>query len=180
MLPIYVFAAIVGAGLLMIGMLAGDAEVGEAANFDSAGHFGNGLGWAQLLSSRTLSYALAAFGLTGAGLSFVGTGFVPTLALALLMGIVGGLSASAIFGWVTSGQGGFGEPSSSYVGGIGLTEVRIPTDGRGRIQLIHRGRSFTLAASSIDGEIDRNETVIVVDVVEGIAIVGRAPKELTP
>jgi hypothetical protein len=178
MLPLYLFAAILGAGLLLVGMIGGDGDAD--ATHHGNGTNGAGSGWAQILSSRTLSYALAAFGLTGAGLTFAGSGFLLTLLLALAMAGVGWALAYFAFRWLSTSQGGFGEPSSNYVGGIGNTEVRIPDGGRGRIQLLHRGRSFTLSAMSIDGEIDRNETVVVVDVVEGVAIVGRAPEELFP
>jgi hypothetical protein len=181
MIPVYLFAAILGTGLLVFGFFGGEGDAGEAAHFDPVTDLGGeGPSWTRALSVRSLSYALAGFGLTGLGLATVGTGTATGLALSLLMGFVAGSSAAVLFRWLATAQGGFGEPSRVYVGGIGRTEVRIPAGGRGRIHLLHRGRTLSLAATSMGGEIERQEPVIVVDMVDGVAIVDHAPAELMP
>lgn len=181
MLPIYIFAAILGGGLLLIGMLGGegdDAFDGEDFDVDTD-LGGKDVGWKKALSFRTLAYALAAFGITGCALTAIAARPDVSLGLSLLMALFGGGLAAVVFGWVKRNEGGFGESSDSYIGGIGKTEVRIPSGGRGRIHLVHRGRAFTLPAVSRDGEIARREPVVVIDVVEGVAVVERAPEELT-
>jgi membrane protein implicated in regulation of membrane protease activity len=179
MLPIYLFTAVLGGGLLLLGMLGGDGDLGDGVDGDAGDLGGKGSGWKHALSFQTAAYALAAFGLTGAALNALGAGTLPTLASALAMGLAGGATVGALFGWLRGSQSGFSEPSDHYVGGIGRAEVRIPPGGRGRIELVHRGRSFTLPATSMSGEIDRHEHVVIVDVVDGVALVDRAPKELT-
>lgn len=178
MLPIYIFAAILGGGLLLIGMLGGEGDGGDAMDTDL--HVGGKVSpWKHAFSFQTAAYALAAFGLTGTALSLVGATRLPTLLASAVMGGGAGALAGVLFGWLKRSQGGFAESSDHYIGGIGRTEVRIPANGRGRIELLHKGRSFTLAAVSTGGEIDRHEYVVVLDVVDGVALVDRAPKELT-
>jgi membrane-bound ClpP family serine protease len=179
MWSIYLFAAVLGGGLLLLGMVGGEAD-GVDADVDVDVDTGYPVaGWKQLLSFQTAAYALAAFGLTGAALSWLGAAALPTLVAALAMGLVGGTLIGALFGWLKRSQSGFAESSDHYIGGVGQTEVRIPSGGQGRIQLVHRGHAFTLPAVCRAGEIDRNETVVVVDVIDGIAVVDRAPRELT-
>jgi membrane protein implicated in regulation of membrane protease activity len=179
MLPIYLFAAVFGGGLLLIGMIGGDADTVDA-DVDMDVEAGSELiGWKSILSFQTAAYALAGFGLTGAALGWLGVPALATLALAAALGVLSGTVIGALFGWLKRNQSGFAEPSDRYIGGIGTTEVRIPRDGQGRIEVVHRGRAFTLPAVTHAGEIDRHETVVIVDVVDGIAVVDRAPRELT-
>jgi hypothetical protein len=178
MLSIYLFAAILGGGLLLLGMVGGEGDLGDGIDAD-ADIGGKGAAWTHAFSFQTASYALAAFGLTGAALTLLGAATLPTLGAAAVMGLGGGTLVGSVFGWLKRNQSGFAESSDHYIGGIGRTEVRIPTGGRGRIELVHRGRSFTLPATSTRGEIDRHETVVVVDIVDGVALVDRAPEELT-
>lgn len=183
MLPIYVFSAILGAGLLLLGMVSGDADAADTDIIDVETHLGaHDAGWKKALSFRVFAYALAAFGLTGAGLTLLQSDPLLTLAGATVMAVFGGGLAGALFGWLKESESGFAETSASYIGGIGRAELRIPAgaggSGRGRIELVHRGRAFTLPAVSRAGEIERNEPVIVLDVVEGVALVDRAPREL--
>jgi membrane protein implicated in regulation of membrane protease activity len=178
MLPFYIFAAILGGGLLLVGALAGDGD-GDADTIDLDSEIGGkDVGWKHALSFRTLAYALAAFGLTGTALSLIDAAPFLTLLLAGVMALFGGILATALFGWLARNQGGFGESSDSYIGGIANAEIRIPVGGRGRVHLVHRGRAFTLPAVTHNEEIGRGETVIILDVVDGIAVVERAPREL--
>jgi len=178
MLTIYIFAAILGGGLLLLGAVAGDGDAGGDAIEVDPELGGKDLGWKKALSFRTAAYALAAFGLTGTALSVLDAQPILTLVLAGAMAVFGGLLATILFGWLARSQGGFGEPSDSYIGGIANAEIRIPEGGRGRVHLVHRGRAFTLPAVTQAGEIDRGELVIILDVVDGIALVERAPREL--
>lgn len=177
MSPFYIFAAILGGGLLIIGALSGDGDGVDADAID-ADLGGGDAGWKNALSFQALAYALAAFGLTGVALSWVGANPVLTLAAAGVMAAFGATLATTVFGWLGKSQTGFADPADTYVGGIGRAEIRIPPGGRGRIQLVHRGRAFTLPAVCHSGEVERHETVVVVDVVEGVALVERAPPEL--
>jgi hypothetical protein len=178
MLALYIFAAILGGGLLVIGMFGGEADAGDVVDAD-VDLGGDASGWKQAFSFQTAAYAMAAFGLTGAALSWVGAPFLPTLLAATAMGGIGGTLVGIVFGWLRRSQSGFAESSDHYIGGIGTTEVRIPSGGRGRIELVHRGRAFTLPATCASGEIERHATVVVIDVVDGVALVDRAPRELT-
>jgi hypothetical protein len=183
MLSIYLFAAVLGGGLLVIGMIGGDADPVDAdvdVDLDLEAGAGSKLAsWKYLLSFQTAAYALAAFGFTGAALAWLGAPGLATLLAAAAMGLLGGAAVGALFGWLKRSQTGFAESSDHYIGGIGKTEIRIPSGGQGRIGIVHRGRAFTLPAVSHAGEIDRHEQVVVIDVVDGIAVVDRAPRELT-
>jgi hypothetical protein len=176
MSALYIFAAILGGGLLLLGMLGGEADGGDVVDTDLGGKGG---GWKYAFSFQSAAYALAAFGLTGSLLGWLGAAAPLTLVAAVAMGLVGGTAVGFVFQWLKRSQSGFGESSDEYIGGIGRAEIRIPRDGQGRIELVHRGRAFTLPAVSRGGEIDRSETVVVIDVVDGVAHVDRAPKELT-
>jgi hypothetical protein len=177
MFALYIFAAILGGGLLLIGMLGGEADGGDVVGVDM--ELGSqGAGWKHAFSFQAAAYALAAFGLTGSLLSWLGTPGPLTLLASAVMAVAGGALVGLVFSWLKRNQGGFSEPSEHYIGGIGRAEIRIPSDGRGRIELVHRGRSFTLPAVSTGGEIDRYETVVILDVIDGVAHVDRAPKEL--
>jgi hypothetical protein len=178
MLPIYLFATILGGGLLLLGMLGGEGDLGDGVDTDLE-IAGKGPGWKHAFSFQAAAYAMAAFGLTGAVLTWVGAAAPLTLVLALVMGVASGSLVGLVFGWLKRSQGGFAEPSDHYIGGVGRTEIRIRSGGRGRISLIHRGRAFTLPAVSSGGEIDRDEPVVIIDVVDGVAHVERAPRELT-
>lgn len=176
MLPIYIFAAILGGGLLLIGMLGGDGGDGVDADIDMGGKAST---WTHAFSFQTAAYFLAAFGLVGSALTLVGAATVPTLLVSVAMGLTVGTLVGVLFRWLKRSQSGFAESSDDYIGGVGRAEIRIPVGGQGRIALVHRGQSFTLPAVSAAEEIDRNEHVIVLDVVDGVALVDRAPKELT-
>jgi membrane protein implicated in regulation of membrane protease activity len=178
MLTLYIFSAILGGGLLLLGMVAGDGDAGGEGLETDADFGGKDLGWKKALSFRTAAYALAAFGLTGTALSLIDAAPFLTVVLAGTMALFGGILATVLFGWLARSQGGFGEPSDSYIGGIANAEIRIPDGGRGRVHLVHRGRAFTLPAVTQAGEIDRGELVIILDVVDGVAVVERAPREL--
>jgi len=178
MLSFYIFAAILGGGLLLLGAVAGDGDAGGDSIELDPDFGGKDLGWKKALSFRTAAYALAAFGLTGTALSFLDAQPRLTLLLAAAMAILGGTLATALFGWLARTQGGFGESSESYIGGIASAEIRIPVEGRGRVHLVHRGRAFTLPAVTHNDEIGRGETVIILDVVDGVALVERAPRDL--
>lgn len=186
MLAVYLFAAIVGGGLLLIALLGvgGDGDGGGAAG-DSvqAGVEPGGSevtsAWNHLLSLQTAAYVLAAFGLTGVALTWLDVAALPTLGAAVAMGVLGGGTIGWFFGLLRRSESGIAEASEQYIGGVGKTEVRIPHGGRGRIQLVHRGSAFTLPAISNAGEIERHEQVVIIDVVDGVALVDKAPEELT-
>jgi membrane protein implicated in regulation of membrane protease activity len=179
MLPFYLFSAILGGGLLLVAIFGGHDGAAESHDLDiGLDDAFAGTDWNKALSLRTLAYSLAAFGLTGTGLRMLNAEPAVTFALAVLMGLSAWTFTAVLFRWLQRNEGGFGERSTIYIGGIGRTEIRIPSDGRGRIELLHRGRAFTLPAVSLQGEIERQETVIVVDVVDGVAVVDRAPSEL--
>lgn len=178
MVSVYLFAAVLGGGLLLIGMVGGEGDAGDAVDAD-VDLDSKISGWKHAFSFQAAAYSLAAFGLTGTALTLLGAAPVATLVLAVLMGLVGGTLVGVVFDWLKRNQSGFGEPSDHYIGGIGRAEVRIPSGGRGRIELVHKGRAFTLPATSTGGEIERHEHVVVIDLVDGVALVDRAPKELT-
>lgn len=168
MLSIYLFAVLLGGGLLLFSLLGGDGDGGVEA-FDS----GNPM---QYLSLRTLTYFLFVFGGVGAILTWTWTNAASLLVLPAAVGaglLVGGL-ASAAFGYIRRTNSGERDSEQSFVGLTGRIALAIGAGGLGKV-LVHRGdRVYELLARPFDATTagyPEGTSVVVVEMKHGTALV---------
>ncbi len=172
MLPVYIFAAIVGGSLLALGMLGGEGGPDEFEGLQLDGELdlaGDGVdsSWKKAFSMRSAAYFLAGFGITGLLLTLIETGAALTFGLAVGMGVLAATMIVLLFGWLRGSEGGFATPSDSYIGAVGQVRVPIRGETPGSVQIEHRGRSLTMRARAL-GQTDSDPSewrrVLVVDV----------------
>jgi membrane protein implicated in regulation of membrane protease activity len=167
----YWFALIVGAGLLLFSLL-GDADGGDGADgADGNDADPDGL---RILSMRTATYFLFAFGATGilAGLTRAG-GLVTAIVAAAAGVFSGGLSA-ATFRWLKRSQSGALAADDSLVGRVGRVTLPLSENGTGKIEIERSGREIELLARPFDKQPRTPEawtTVVIIDVEGGTALV---------
>jgi hypothetical protein len=204
MLTLYVFALIVGGGLLLLslfgageGGLDGDAEAAtdglsgltssvlEAGQLvESEASLGEpAVGWSfarEFLSVRSLFYLLAGFGATGMlleGLTSAPpiTGFIVSAAT----GMVAATAAAALYGWIKRSESGLVPATADHLTGLAAQVVLAVLPGqRGKVRLLSGGREVELLArlyAPTDPECARGSTVVIVDVQGDTALVTPAP-----
>jgi len=204
MLGIYLFAAILGGGLLLLSVLAGgehDAH-GDASGLDAghdvdhdlghdsdAGHDVHGgageivLG---LFRPRNLTFFLAGFGLTGTLLTLLspwsaGASLVPSLA----MGFGAMVATHAMFTWLKRSDTAVDVVSDSDMEGcVGRVVVPIGPGERGRIACQLGEREVHLVAALAEGytqELPPGREVVVLSVTDTIAhVMPFESRELPP
>jgi membrane protein implicated in regulation of membrane protease activity len=168
----YWFALIVGAGLLLFSLL-GDADSGHGADVAGDGQDGDPHGM-RILSMRTATYFLFAFGATGVLAGLTGAGALITALVAGGAGVLsGGLSAAA-FRWLQQNQSGALAADDSLVGRIGRVILPLSEHGMGKIEIERSGREIELLARPFDKQPRTPEawtTVVIIDVEGGTALV---------
>ncbi|MEX0908643.1 MAG: hypothetical protein WDZ58_02665 [Gemmatimonadaceae bacterium] len=167
MLSLYLFAVLLGGGLLLFSLLGGDSDADVDA-FDS----GNPM---QYLSLRTLTYFLFVFGGVGAILTWSWTRAAALLVLpvAVAAGVLVAALASATFGYIRRTNSGDRDSEQTFVGLTGRVSVAMGEGGLGKV-LVHRGdrvhellaRPFDAATGYVFGT-----SVVVVEMNHGTALV---------
>lgn len=165
---LYLVALILGGGALFVQLLAGtDHDVGgHDVGLDDA-HPDAGPG---ILSTRSVTFGLAAFGLVGAPLHILGI-LAPTRAL--IVATLAALGAVAAAGFVfrrlgsaaASGAASFGE----LVGRSGRVLVPLGGDRRGKIRVALGGHVVDVLATTDESHIAAGISVKVVDVRDDVA-----------
>ena len=192
MLPFYLFALIVGGGLLAFSLLLGGGETETDASLSDAeldtpmavDHDGAGGDWMVLqsvLSLRTLIYLLAGFGATGTLLEIL-TDAGPTVSLlwAVVTGLAAAATATAVYGWVRGSDSGEVSQDPDYLVGV-TARVLLPVvqGHRGKIVAIQGGREVELLARLFgpeDESCPRGSEVVIVDVDGETALVAPLPR----
>jgi membrane protein implicated in regulation of membrane protease activity len=168
----YWFALIVGAGLLLFSLL-GDADSGDGADGAGDGHDADPHGM-RILSMRTATYFLFAFGATGVLAGLTRADALATAIVSLGGGLLsGGLSAVA-FRWLKQSQSGALEADDSLVGRVGRVILPLSENGTGKIEIQRSGREIELLARPFDKQPRTPEawtTVVIIDVEGGTALV---------
>ncbi len=168
MLGFYLFAMIVGVGLLLFTIVwGGDSDAPEAdLDFDAdleveAGH-GEGLGAdvgdvvLGLFRPRNLTFLLASFGTTGTLLTWARTAPGTALALAVGMGLAAWLASHSVFTWLRRTDSGVDAlDDSDLEGTIAVVTLPIAPGSRGRITVEAAGRQAYLTAR-LSSEVDRS------------------------
>lgn len=168
MLTLYLFAVLLGGGLLLFSLLGGDADADVDA-FDS----GNPM---QYLSLRTLTYFLFVFGGVGAILtwSWPRAAAVIVLPFAVAAGVAVAGLASATFGYIRKTSSGDRDSEQTFVGLTGRVSLAMGEGGLGKV-LVHRGdRVYELLARPFDAATAGypfGTSVVVVEMSRGTALV---------
>lgn len=202
MLAVYLFALIVGGGLLVFSLIAGDdggpeagveiegdfdADLDADADLESASAGESVLGGGDwmllqgLFSLRTLLYLFAGFGATGT-LFHLLTDASPVVSFvwAVGTGVVAALAATALYGWVRGTGSGEVPMDSGYLTGA-TARVLLPVEQgrRGKIVALHAGREVQLLArlhTADDADCPRGSEVVIVDVDGETALVTPLPQ----
>ncbi|MEJ2539763.1 MAG: hypothetical protein P8188_07315 [Gemmatimonadota bacterium] len=186
MMAVYLFALILGGGLLLLSLLGGeggDVDVGdlELDGLGDAGDLGSEGGDAsasKIFSLRSLIYAVFGFGATGALLTTLGLPRPVTLGGAIVTGLLAGAMVSATFGYLHRTESGTKLGDEALLGLTGRVVLPIERERPGAVVVIRGDRRLRLRAlphSSGEGEPAGWDRVLVVEVVDGVARV--APLE---
>ncbi|MBA2292719.1 MAG: hypothetical protein H0W15_09740 [Gemmatimonadales bacterium] len=149
---LYLFALIIGGGLLLISVFGG--ADGDASDVDGDlevhGHGAMGeigdlmLG---LFRPRNLTFLLAAFGATGLLLTWVGTSSILALLLAASMGAGSWVLSHALFTWLRRTDSGVSVLNDRALeGSIGRVTLPVGPGARGRITLVVAGQQTWITA----------------------------------
>ncbi|MBI4544113.1 MAG: hypothetical protein HY703_02830 [Gemmatimonadetes bacterium] len=179
MLELFLFALVLGGGLLLLSIFA---DLGDHEHhlhwFD---HYASGM---EVLSLRTVTYFLFAFGGVGATLSWAwgGRALPAVLALAALAGVlVAGISAT-VFRYLRATESGEPAGDQEFIGLHATVTVPLSPRMPGKILVQRAERTVELLARPYDAdapELQQWRSVVIMDIQGGTALV--APlSELTP
>jgi hypothetical protein len=176
---VYAIALILGGGFVLIQAVAGsDHHIGAAEASLDAHHAPEGPG---LLSTRSATFAVFAFGLVGTPLHLfrlASPGAVLGLALgsAVVAGLVAGLAFRTLGHAGASGEAGFHEAKGQRA------RVLVPCARaqRGKIRARIKGQLVDMMATTDEAQIAAGREVLIVDVKDDVAHVVTAPEALRP
>jgi hypothetical protein len=173
---VYLISLGLGIGVLGLQLATGhdsDADGDHSHDGDHDGLF--------FLSTRFWVFALLAFGMVGTALTLLHlTAGLVTLAIAAPTGLAAGLGASATMKALRSGQVGATGSLTDAVGQVGRVLLPMKPGQRGKVRLLLKGHSVDVIATSRSEEIPAGSRALVADVVDGVALVTKAPEELGP
>jgi hypothetical protein len=168
MLGFYLFAAILGGGLLVLSTFGHDSD-GDVGG----GHHGPGEMVLGFFRPRNLIFFLAAFGLTGTALTLIGRAGTFTAALAVAMGLLAMSASHAIFAYLASSDSAADVLDDRDLEGSSARVVLPVTPGaKGRVVCVIAGREQYLTAQLAQGTTDALNTgreVVIVGVHKGVA-----------
>lgn len=188
----YLFALIVGAGILTFQALMGGhgdhaADHGGDHGGDHAHDHGkevkdqglaDGGFVALFLSTRFWIFAALGFGLSGTLLTYLfGGSFLPTLLTAVGLGLASGLGASAAFRALRRVQSSSGAASSA-VGRLARVLVPVEVGKTGQVRIELDGHTVDLMARTEHGRAERGDMVLIEEIEGELATVSAAPEEL--
>ena len=174
---VYAIALILGGGIVLLQMLAGgDHHIGHAEMALDAHHAPTGPG---ILSTRSATFALFAFGLVGTPLQlFRLAAPAATFSVAIASGVVAGLVAGLAFRALghegASGQAAFLEAKGQRA------KVLVPCARaqRGKIRARIKGQLVDMMATTDEPQIAAGREVLIVDIHDDVAHVVTAPEAL--
>ncbi len=190
MLGVYIFAMVLGGGLLLLSQLAGHDGNGGGDHGHGADHGADmgAHGPAELLLGffrpRNLIFFLAAFGITGTLLTVTG-GMAPlTLGLSLLMGLVAMVLTHGVFTWLRRSETAADTVADADLeGGVGRVVLPIQPGERGRIACLVGDREMHLTARLAEGvgPLEAGREVVVIRMIDGEAeVAALEPPQLPP
>lgn len=168
MMSLYLFALLIGAGLLAFSMFGGDADAdaSDLADIDA-------LKW---LSLRGLSYFAFVFGGVGAVLTLTWHAATAPIIAALAAGAGLGVSAivNAAFRYLRRTESGARGGDDAFIGLSGRITLPFGESGTGKVLVTRADRTFELLARPFDdahGDPRSWQQVIVVEMQRGTALV---------
>jgi membrane protein implicated in regulation of membrane protease activity len=165
---VYLVALILGGGALFVQLLAGsDHDLGghDVSLADAHPDAGPGI-----VSTRSITFALAAFGLVGAPLHILGI-LAPSRALtvALLAAVGAGTIAGFAFRRLGSASASGAASFRELVGRPGRVLVPLGGEQRGKIRVALGGHLVDVLATTDEDHIEAGASVKVVDVRDEVA-----------
>ncbi len=183
MTQLYLFSLVLGGGFMVLsilGDLLGGADVADVdldvdADVDLDADAGGGDAAFKILSLRTFVYALFGFGAVGTLLDRIWGPENPglTAAFATTGGVVTGLLASAVFGFLKRSDSGERLGEGSFVGLTGKVTLPLDVGSPGQVSVFRGDRRYTLRALP-HGSADSQDSaqwadIIVVEMDGGVA-----------
>lgn len=173
MLGLYLFAAVVGTGLLAFSL--GDDASGHGHDIPHGGiahaHAGDVL--LGFFRPRNIIFFLAAFGLTGSLLTWAGTARVFTALAALAMGLGAMAMTQVVFRWLRTSDSAVDVVGDVVLeGSVARVVLPVGPDARGRIACSVGGREVHVVARLAPGvaaQLQPGGEVLVVRMVDGEA-----------
>ena len=171
MTTLYWLALVLGGGLGLLSVIGGSIEMHvdhEVADPDA---------W-HLLSMRSATYFLFAFGAVGLLTQAAGTSGIVSLAASLFTGGVAAVSSAALFRYLSRTSSGEVHSDASLVGLTGAVVLPLRREGGGKIVVCRAGREIELMARPFEDDgtdPEAWEQVMVVEVSGGTALVAPYP-----
>ncbi len=185
MFGVYLFATLVGWPFVLFFLFFSsdvDADVDADLEFDAdaapdagAGGVGEGLGDAVLsiFSFRAMVFLLAFFGATGLILDALDVHAIPTLLLAMAMGLFAGYLHARLFAYLKRSSMESSTTNADLRGSRAKVVVPVSSEQKGRIEVDVEGRPVYVTARPFkDGTFEKGQVVVVVEVEDGMALVG--------
>jgi membrane protein implicated in regulation of membrane protease activity len=180
----YAAAFLLGAGILLVQLLSGHHghDVGDGHDVTSSAapdggdhHPTEGPG---LMSMRSVSYGVFAFGFVGGALHVLG---LAGPNVALLLGLVAGAAATLVVGMTfrelgdptVSGEAGFHEAR----GATGRVLVDCGRGRSGKVRVSLKGQTVDMLATTDEEEIPAGAEVVIAEVRDAVVHVTRARNE---
>jgi len=186
MLGFYLFAAIVGGGLLAFSVIGGhgdgDAGGGHDGGHDAGHDVGHGPGELVLgfFRPRNLIFFLAAFGLTGTALTWLKTASPLTLGSAVGMGLGAMVLNHLLFTWLRRTDAAIDTLGDADLEGVSARVVLDVNPGHpGRVVCLVAGREQYVTArlaSGVETSLPAGREVVIVAISGGVAQI--APLDL--
>jgi len=204
MLPVYLFALVVGLGVLAVqialgsnGDADGDADMGhdlpahDAGDGDGDGdgdgqhglaksdHTGDGGPLVFLLSTRFWVFSLLAFGFSGTLIYlFHLAGPIAGALVAAFAGLSSGAFAVAALRALRRSSNPGTAHAREAVGRTGRVLVAFEKGSTGKVRVVLKGQSVDLLAKTDEARFARGEEVLIEDIQGEVAQVGKRPPEL--
>jgi hypothetical protein len=189
MLGLYLFALVLGGGLLVLSLLGGDSDADAPdADFQAdadvdaqadggvgQSHFGAGGLVLGLFKPRNLVFLLATFGVTGSLLTWLGVGRAATLTLAVAMGAAAMVLTHAVFTWIRRSDASVEVLSDSDLeGSIARVVLPLAPGVAGQVACLAGGREVYLTArlaADVSEPLATGREVVILRTGDGVAVV---------
>lgn len=193
MLSAYIFSLVLGGGLLLFSLLAGDADsdvdvdldvdfdvdvdldvdvadvdVDAGTELDHGAHAAAG----KLFTIRSLIYAVFGFGATGTLLTYLGFPALPTAVTAVVGGVLSSALVTSVFNYLRRTDSGAHPGDAGFLGRPARVVLPISEGSAGAILVERGGRQIRLRAlphATAEGDPGAWTRVLVVDLERGVA-----------